>query len=243
MNQVQELSDSIIGVYEGDVVDNIREGTGTSFASTPLKNSISCFLGKLSFPQTGDYYDGEFRGGYRAGFGKYVCNHGKRVYEGEWQQSRRHGQGKETWMGKSPGLVCCAYEGKFQKDLFHGRGILRKMGTRYEGDFTLGSKNGEGRMDYPDGSYYEGRWDNNRCHGRGKYTKNTGEEYEGDWINGQRYGQGVNTDVKGVIFDGEWQNNVKHGSGSITYPTGKTRTGVWKNGNWASWTTEDFTKK
>ena len=66
------------------------------------------------------------------GVGKWVYTD-KTTYEGQWVQTKKHGQGTETWPN---GYI---YKGEFKNSEWSGQGILT----------------------FPDGSTYEGQW--NKC--------------------------------------------------------------------------------
>lgn len=42
-----------------------------------------------------------------------------------------------------------------------------KNGDRYEGEFDMGKKHGQGKYDYNDGDYYDGEWKNDSADGQG----------------------------------------------------------------------------
>jgi hypothetical protein len=53
------------------------------------------------------------------------------MYTGEWVDDTQHGYGEEQWDNGA---------------------------ARYKGQFYRGKKNGQGRFDWEDGSYYEGEF-------------------------------------------------------------------------------------
>ena len=40
-------------------------------------------------------------------------------------------------------------------------------GAKYEGDYTMGNKDGVGKYTYTNGAYYEGQWMDNKIQGLG----------------------------------------------------------------------------
>jgi hypothetical protein len=79
----------------------------------------------------GDIYDGNWVDDKANGYGVFIdINNAK--YEGYWLDDSQHGQGIETW--GEPGSACATYIGNFFK----------------------GKKQGKGRFNWEDGSYYEG---------------------------------------------------------------------------------------
>lgn len=65
------------------------------------------------------------------------------------------------------------YTGQYRNNKFHGEGLLenKRMNYRYEGDFRIGLKEGNGTEKYKNGSIYVGEFKNNMKNGRGKLTK------------------------------------------------------------------------
>ena len=56
---------------------------------------------------------------------------------------------------------------------------------RFEGQFKNGKKNGMGRLDWVDGSYYKGNFEEGVFEGQGEYYFAEQEKtYIGDWKNG-----------------------------------------------------------
>ena len=68
-------------VYEGEWVENAREGHGTYW--------------KHEYGRHRAEYVGEWRRGKREGFGVFHDELGQR-FEGDWVRSKRHGRGRQT---------------------------------------------------------------------------------------------------------------------------------------------------
>ena len=66
---------------------------------------------------------------------------------------------------------------------------------------------GQGRIDWPDGSYYKGEWQDNIKHGPGIL---------------------VNTD--GKVIDGTWVQDNLHETSKVTFPDGRSENIVWRDG-------------
>lgn len=69
----------------------------------------------------------------------------------------------------------------------------------------------EGRIDYPEGSYYIGGIRGGKRHGKGiLYLKNGSKFYEGEFFNGEKHGIGIyywengNTMYEGHVVNGKW---------------------------------------
>ncbi len=50
------------------------------------------------------------------------------------------------------------YEGDFENDLYSGEGKEVKNGIQYNGKYSLGSLNGQGKIIFKDGSVVEGKF-------------------------------------------------------------------------------------
>merc|ERR1711964_544414 len=105
----------------------------------------------MRFSNNKDIYHGEFRKGTRSGECIYTWGNGD-VYNGAWQNDRKHGYGKMTysdrghWHGKS-------FEGYWVEDKpDSGNGFVFNPddGTRYIGDIEDGKRNGYGTLTAPD---------------------------------------------------------------------------------------------
>ena len=103
---------------------------------------------------TGNWYEGEFKGGKTEGRGKHTWANGKftwasgNVYEGEWKGGMMEGRGKYTYAD----------------------------GNVYEGEWKADKKEGRGKYTYANGNFYEGEWKADKRKGRGKYTYATGND-------------------------------------------------------------------
>ena len=76
------------------------------------------------------------------------------VYEGEWLNGQRDGQGSQLWCD----------------------------GSRYEGTWVQGRASGKGKLYHADGDVYEGEWINDKANGHGSYTHSNGAKYIGEWL-------------------------------------------------------------
>ena len=90
------------------------------------------------------------------GYGKWV-NTDKTTYEGEWVETKKHGQGIETWPN----------------------------GYVYDGEFQNSEWSGVGTLTFPDGSTYTGAWMNGFMNGEGIFTWSNGLQKKGFWKNGK----------------------------------------------------------
>jgi hypothetical protein len=153
----------------------------------------------------GDRYEGEWVDSKKDGFGILTCANGNR-YEGQWKQGKRV-QGKMFYAkSKKPGYENATYDGQWQNNTWHGKGVFDAPAEHYEGDFFEGKNWGQGVTTYPDGGRHEG-----------KYVK------------GQRHGYGVMTYPDGSCYEGMWEEDLRCGQGKLTYPDGRVFEGNFVN--------------
>ena len=103
------------------------------------------------------------------------------IYEGEWKDGERHGQG--------------TYDDN--------------AGSIYIGEWKYDERSGEGIQIYPDGSKYEGQWENDQRNGQGILILPDGQKYEGAWKDNKRHGPGTFTDLDGSSEYQIWANNKR----------------------------------
>lgn len=173
----------------------------------------------------GGVYNGEVSDGLPCGYGRYVSDSGRVVYEGLWSGGVHQGYGR---------LQC--------KD------------TLYYGQFASGLPEGEGVMHYPDGEVYGGRWKQGKREGYGELTDVSGRKYMGEWQadslykgecrdsagvyrgtfnrNAEAQGTGEYATVDGCYYySGEWCNGLRNGFGFSVSPHEMLKCGVWRNGS------------
>jgi len=90
-----------------------------------------------------------------------------------------------------------------------GKGTwIDRDGSRYDGKWVKGRKEGSGVMTYSNGSKFSGNWQRGRRHGKGVFTTpDESTKYVGDWANDIREGKGILTDPTGV-YNGDWANDA-----------------------------------
>ena len=144
-------------------------------------------------------YTGLFYEGYPQGNGKETFKDGS-FYEGYYLKGKKK-FGKFEWKNQDK------YEGYFENDLFHGKGVYEWSNKkRYEGNWKEGKMNGKGKLIYSNGSYYEGDFVNGLKEGKGKYF----------WKHDNYY-------------NGEWKDDIQNGYGTY-YKNGQKIRGIWENG-------------
>jgi len=107
-------------------------------------------------------YTGEWKGGFRDGYGEQVWPDGAR-YIGEWQENRAHGKGK----------------------------FIHVDGDIYEGMWANDKANGNGYYQHVNGAMYQGEWKEDLQHGKGTETWTDESCYQGDYAFGRKHGIGT----------------------------------------------------
>jgi len=166
------------GRYEGDVVDNKRNGKGVYTSSN------------------GDRYEGEWANDQQTGKGTFTWSNGDR-YDGDFASGRRNGKGTMTWgKGQWEGE---RYEGDWANDQQTGKGTFTwPNGERYEGDWINGQQTGKGIKSWSSGDRYEGDIVNGKIIGKGIFTSARGSRYVGEFVN-DFFTNGVELDSNGRV--------------------------------------------
>jgi hypothetical protein len=90
-------------------------------------------------------------------------------YEGEFEQSKKHGQGKYDWFDGD------YYDGEWKQDSAEGEGTSMIGTDFYTGEFKNGRRHGEGELTNEEGDIIRGIWDNGELI---KIIEKNGEPYE-----------------------------------------------------------------
>lgn len=177
------------------------------------------------------YYQGEFKGEYRDGYGEY-WKPDEFHFWGYWKHGKKNGPG---YLKYSNGEW---YDGNFKDDFKHGKGCLKdKNGNEFSGDFVNNKLTGMGRCDYACGNKYYGQVLNFKPEGLGEMSYyNKGEfigYYYGNWTNGLKNGYGYYSE-NGYEYKGEWKNGVQDGKCQAYFKDGSFFDGIMKNGYMSS---------
>ncbi|WP_137975059.1 C13 family peptidase [Pseudomonas sp. F(2018)] len=125
-------------------------------------------------------------------------------------------------------------------------------GGRYRGEVIDGRLQGEGRIDYANGTYYQGRFKDGLLEGPGEWHGASGERYKGDFHLGLFEGQGEfvygdgtryqggfkqgnmhgegHLQQGGVSYRGEFRDDLYHGLGTLEWPDGSSYQGRFVRG-------------
>lgn len=159
--------------------------------------------GKARLPN-GDIYEGQYKHGYRNGYGKYVFRKLKgksrnACYMGHYENNKKNGQGT----------------------------FLYPDGAKYEGSWRDDLRHGFGSYFYTNGDLYRGEWEYDRRHGQGTYTYAvSGMSYEGQWFEGKRSGRGKLTFGK-QNYIGNFYDDKMIGPGTYIFPNGTQQHGEY----------------
>lgn len=142
----------------------------------------------------------------------------------------RHVETGDTWEGDLSAAVppVPLGEGKY---VFASTGL--QVTGIVHGDMQHLVFNGNGVMQWPDGSRYVGNLKDSKFDGRGRFAWANGGTYDGAWHEGRRQGHGTfethdaaflaleaegkNAFAHSMCYAGEWSNDLMEGDGVIQY--------------------------
>lgn len=159
--------------------------------------SITIFL------EDGNIYFGNLKYGSFDGSGTLSSSDNKYLYNGEWKDGLKHGNGQLI-------TETIKYSGKFDNDLFSGsRGILcDQKGNIYEGDFLNGKFEGYGHYKMSNGDNYIGEFKNGLFDGKGQLTDKNGNVFDGNFSKGKKDGLCLIITNKGEKIEGKYKNGI-----------------------------------
>lgn len=141
-------------------------------------------------------------------------------YLGRVQFGHPHGEGIMEWKDSS-GKVLWIYEGEFDNGNKHGQGKLVKSdGDVFEGSFSNEGNffEGEIRSGDLDKGFYKGVLCNEKPEGKGILTCSNGDVFEGYFKEGMI--RGTLTKSNGIVYVGRFFEGEIEGEGKIIYPNG-----------------------
>ena len=157
--------------YEGETQDGIPCGTGIYYLAN------------------GDRYEGTFRDGQPFGEVSYYYNkENNSVIEKITGQFNGFGFPSNGVIYYTNGDI---YGGKLEEGQPHGRGLIFKNRSRYQGQFSKGKREGYGIMNCDNGDIFAGRFVDDAISDGTYYYQNTGDIYKGGFRNGLKEGKGT----------------------------------------------------
>ena len=150
-------------------------------------------------------------------------------YKGEIKDNKRNGKGEYNSITENYN-----YNGDWKNDKKEGEGTLNFTdGTEYTGYFKNNQFNGEGKMIWKNGFSYQGNFLNNCLHGKGYLRGNNEHIYEGDFKNGKFHGNGTFKWINRTgteFYKGNYTCGQKDGKGEFHFSNGHVYNGSWKSG-------------
>ncbi|AGO84412.1 F-box domain containing protein [Pandoravirus salinus] len=220
--------------YSGDWVDGRMHGTGFSFAKSfgvsrlgrfpSLDRDPAGFARWRTEPRDFVYHDmyaGEWKEGYRDGFGIMTYGYGEQ-YEGDWKRGRRYGKGTYTRSGY---VVEC----EWKDDLREGPMTVTYGDHVWTGDAAQGSFRGIVTLLYPNGRVW-GQWKGKHFSGLVIHSGADGSCYSGMCEKGRAHGLGVLHQKDGRRYETCWREGVLDGDGIVSYADGSRWQGYWATG-------------
>ena len=123
------------------------------------------------------------------------------------------------------------YYGETLDTKMNGLGILNyDDGTRYEGYFLNGNRNGIGIF-YGKNSIFQGEYKKDERNGFGIEENPDVGKYEGDWLNNGINGTGILTYNDGRIYIGQFEKAQRSGFGKMMWTDGDYCIGQFKDSN------------
>jgi hypothetical protein len=195
----------------------------------------------------GDVYVGEMDAEQKLRHGKGKCTYhaSDDVYDGEWREDQRCGQGIQQYISGD------VYSGEWKRDQRHGYGVLDyaahpkdpssgriRRSERYEGDWVADMQHGRGTLRYSDGSQLDGEWMDGKLLCEGSCTLERYDDgvhgvctFVGQVCDGVPHGLGESRYATSQeTYVGEWIHGKRSGRGKATLADGTAYDGEWRNG-------------
>lgn len=162
--RVNSSNGDLLAIYQGDLQDDLPNGTGLLKFSKDEYYQGSWRRGLAQGEGTLAAKDYTYKGHFTEGIfnGQGILNiKDKGTYEGSFVDGQCNGRGKFTWAGGKK-----IYVGMWKNNQFHGRGLMVwSDGRKYFGDYQNGLKHGKGLCVFADGTSIKGQWT------RGQFTQ------------------------------------------------------------------------
>ena len=154
-------------------------------------------------------FEGEYLNGERNGEGKEYYKSNKLKFEGNYLNGKINGKGKEYYFHDST----LFFDGEYLYGYKKSGKLFIEEHLEYEGDFLFDKKwHGKG-YDREGNIIYELIYGNGKVE---EYNEEGNLIYESEYLNGKRNGEGKEfyNDVK-LQFEGEYLNGERNGKGNI----------------------------
>ncbi|KAL7469902.1 hypothetical protein ACHAXS_010146 [Conticribra weissflogii] len=200
---------------------------GDLFSGNVHAETQELIYGRMTYALDMEVYEGPFQNGKRHGDGA-VCMkmNGAGKFLGRYHEGDMHSGTLIVSRNNSSDFT---YTGTFLNNDFHGEGaIATSNGTIYQGQFAHGQFHGSGTLhDASDDSVYTGDFVEGLFHGSGTIVYADGSKYAGTWYQGCRV-EGTEILANGDVFEGSFHENAREGRGVLTRKTSRiTTSGVW----------------
>ncbi|WVZ88069.1 hypothetical protein U9M48_034622 [Paspalum notatum var. saurae] len=206
---------------DGEDSDTSTEGGDADSSDDGLDSADEPITHAEQLLPSGDFYQGDLRGGLPHGAGKFLWTDGS-MYEGAWRRGRASGRGKFSWTSGA------TYEGDFAGGYMHGQGTyIGEFGDTFAGLWANNLRHGRGTQAYAAGDVYDGHWRDGLPDGHGRYIWRQGHEYIGTWRAGDMHGCGTVIWADGDRYDGAWEDARPKGQGTFRWADGGMYIGTW----------------
>lgn len=134
------------------------------------------------------------------------------------------------------------YWGPLAGGLRQGEGRVEwSDGTTYTGGFVKGMFSGKGRLKGP-GYEYTGEFREGHYWGKGELRQKADRRYTGEFVRGEFHGKGRYAIAGGPVYEGDFVDGEFQGRGVVTYPNGAKEEGNfrdWKLDGPGKWILQD----
>jgi len=212
--------------YEGNFVNGLRDGTGTTFYKNGEKleglweKDLFTGFGSLSSGK-GDKYSGNWKSGFYDGEGRMEFADGA-IYAGFWSMGYRHGKGVYTMKNGS------VKDGDWNKGSFTGKAeLIFDNGDSYSGGMVSDAYEGEGKYTFSNGNIESGLYQKGNIMS-GSIERTDGSYERGVWDETRLFrGQKKVIANDKSIWEGEFEGSIPVLKGKVIYENGNTYVGEW----------------
>ena len=128
----------------------------------------------------------------------------------------------------------------------HGYGKFHSANNEvvYKGDWKCGLKDGNGVIEYCNGTVYEGEFKNGKKYGQGVLYFKSGNYHSGEWADDKRCGLGTMHWLnRNEVYEGYWDNDLQNGFGRHVWLENITDFKIFQNryeGFWVNGAREGY---